>query len=442
MVSGVDAVIRAVGRNMAFETGIRVGLSMSARLLTGFLCGLPPTAISINAAVSFAASAVLEIPTGVAADMFGRTRSVRLGYLFQIAANLCTFFAIVVFPFWPAGMWLLLVSEGILDAAGNCFLSGAREASYQAIVENATEMMETRERAEARTRYLALAEAYGRPILVLFPMAAISATLLLHSQEGRGHYAMLLIVAGWIAIERQFEELVRLAPREARGAADNSWLSDARECLRLLGDTNLGLLRAIFCWLTDRFVFITVTCYVTLAVLKDPGLWPGANPAVPVVAITGLFLAGRVSRSFILPALSKGRSNDVMMSFGAAAQILLAGAVMLFPYRGGSAYVLFLAAAVGVYDVVSGLIERPALGTILDGIPERIRASFLSILSAAVLLAQFLYSLRLTALGTGVPSMSEIWLLALAGGVVMLLLSYEGVVRGFGGAWRSVAKAG
>ena len=47
-------------------------------------------------------------------------------------------------------------------------------------------------------------------------------------------------------------------------------------------------------------------------------------------------------------------------------------------------------------------------------------------IEAAVLGAQCLYSLRLTALGIGVPSMTEIWTLALLGGVAILLLSSQG----------------
>lgn len=415
-------VVKAVGRNIAYETGIRVGLSMAARLLTGYLCGLPPTAISVSASVAFFASVVLEVPTGMAADYFGRTRSVRLGYFCQVAASLFTFLAIAVFPYSPAGMWFFLVAEAVVDAFGNCFLSGAREASYQSIVERATEEMDEPEQGDLRKRYLSLAEAYGRPALVLFPLVTLSAVLLLHAWWAAGHYAMLLIVAGWIAIDRQYAGLARLAPAERDAARPLSvWKADARASLRLVQMGGLG--RPILCWMIDRFVFITVTCYLMLAILKDRALWSGANLVLPVLAITAVFVAGRVVRSIVLPALARNRSNEALLRAGALGSCALAAAVLSFPLKGAAAYVIFVALAFGAYDVCSGMIERPSLGLVLDAVPESIRASFLSLMSAAVLIAQFLYSLRLTSLGTGVPTMTEIWALAMAGGAAIFVFS-------------------
>lgn len=422
--SGVERVVRAVGRNIAYETGIRVGLSMAARLLTGFLSGLPATAISVNASVAFFGSAFLELPTGVAADFFGRTKSVRLGYHCQVLASLCTFFAIALFPTAPTAMWALLILEGLLDAMGNALLSGAREASYQSIVESATSKMPEPDRSRLRTTYLALAEAYDRPALVVFPLVTLGAVLFLHAHGGAGHYAMLFIAAAWLIIDRQYANLARHAPpEEASSRTLSSWTRDAKDCLHLLRRGGQGLPVAILCWLVDRFVFITVTCYVMLAVLKDRALWSSESAVLPVLGITGVFLVGRVSRTFVLPGLARKFPNEALRRAGAAGQSVLAVSVLLFLPGSGSGYVVFVALAFGAYDILSGLVERPSLGLILDSIPEQIRASFLSLLSGTVLVAQFLYSVRLTALGIGVPSMTEIWSITLAGGAAMLVVS-------------------
>jgi hypothetical protein len=421
-VDKIPPVVEAVGRNMAYETGIRVGLSMAARLLTGFLCGLPATAISVSATTAFFATVVLEVPTGVFADFFGRTRSVRLGYHCQAVASLCTFLAIAVFPASRSGMWFFIIAEAVIDALGNALLSGAREASYQSIVESATESLEEPRKGELRKRYLSLAEAYGRPALVLFPLVTLSSVLLLHSYGRLGHYGMLLIVGGWIAIDRQYASLARLAPAESSAVRPlTRWKTDARTCVSLVRDG--AMIGPVLLWMVDRFVFITVTCYVPVAVLKDPGLWPAENVALPVLTFASVFVAGRASRSFVLPALARDRANEALLRLGGLAQGALAAAVLFLPLKGGPAYVIFAALAFGAYDIASGLVERPSLGLILDALPEGIRATFLSLMSAAVLSAQALYSLRLTAMGTGVPRMTEIWTLALAGGGAILVLS-------------------
>jgi hypothetical protein len=428
----VDDLIRNIGRNIAFETGIRVGLSLTARLLLGYLGGLPATAISVNAAVAFFLSAVFELPLGMAADIFSRTVSMRLGYFCQCLASLSIFCAVLIFPIWPIGMWILITAEGVLDALGNSLLSGAREAAYQSFIEGRLGATPPDEQARIRKGYLSSAEAHGRAVLVFFPLFVIGAVLVLNAHGGHGHFAMLIIAAGWLAIDRQFRGWSKREPR-ASGAKPTltAWREEFLGSIRLLRQRGRELWPPVACWMVNRFVYITVTCYFALAVIKDRTLWRSANPALPALVFSVFLLGGRLARSFILPAMAKTRANESIVLTGAALQSVLAGALLIFPLRGGPIFVIFAAAVGGVFDVLAGLVERPALGLILIAVPERVRASFLSLISAVVLLLQFAYSVRLTALGTGVPSMWEIWSLVLGGSLVMSLacLDWQAIPR-------------
>lgn len=422
----VAPVVRKIGQNIAFETGIRVALSFSGRLLTGYMGGLPPTAISVNAAVAFFLSAALELPTGVVADIFGKAMSVRVGYYCQFFASLCLFGAVAIFPVWPLGMWLLIVAESVFDAFGNCLLSGAREAAYQSIIEQNTSGMSPTARDAIRQRYLSLAEAHGRVVLLAFPLVVIGSLLALDALTGLGYFAMLIVAAGWLAIDRQFLGLAKLICVDGgTGRSMNSWLGEAGRCFQALRSAGSDLAAPIFCWMINRFTSITVTCYVILAVIKNKTLWPGADPALPVLVITAVLLIGRLSRSFILPMLARRWPNERLISLGAAAQAALAAVVLFSPLRGGPMYVCALAVLVGAFDVFSGLVERPALGLMLDSVPEPVRASFLSLISSFVLLGHFFYSVRLTSSGVGIPTMPEIWILVLGGGCMMSFASVD-----------------
>ena len=429
MTESVTPVIRRVGQNVAFETAIRVGLSMAARLLLGYLSGLPPTAISVNAAVAFFLTAVLEVPTGMVADIYGKFVSVRLGYACQFLACLSIFGAIAVYPASPAAMWALIVVEGVLDALGNCFLSGAREAAFQSIMEARTREMAPSDRAALLRRYLSLADAHGRLVLALFPLVVLATVLVLH-RVGGGHYGMLLIAAGWVAIDRQFRGLAKHAvdSRAATAQTLGAWSTAASESWRGLV-ASAGLRAVVACCFVNRFIFITVSCYASLAVLKDGALWPAGTPIFPVLCMTALLLVGRLARSMVLPKLADRFSNESTMLLGATLQCVLSGIMLRSSQMTGVSAIFYLSLTIGVYDVIVGMIERPAMGLILSEVPDGIRATFLSGVSAMVFLAQAVYSVRLTLTGIGTPGMSEIWSLVLIGGIFMAALMSARILR-------------
>ena len=408
--------IRAVGRNLAFETGIRVGLSLCARLLLGYLGGLPTTALSVNASIAFLLSAVLELPAGMLADTFGARRSVHLGYACQAAASLSLFGAIALRAGSPWIMWLLIVAEAVFDAVGNSLLSGARESAYQGAVEASLEGATGAEKTDLRRKYLLLAEAYGRRALVAVPLALTAIVLWLDAHGGRGHLGLLLVVACWLLLDRQFQGM----PAGPVNGVRPDWAVEARRCLAQLRGHGGEFAAASFCWMVNRFAFITVTSYFAVAVIKDEALWPARTPAAPAMLLTAAFLAGRVARSFVLPFLAKSQSSARLITGGAAAQALLAAAVLAGSRFSGPAYLGLAAVALAAYDICAGTIERPSLGLILEAVPEKIRASFLSMLSMCVLAAQGAYSLYLAAHGRGLPSVRGIWLITLASGVLIL----------------------
>lgn len=202
----------------------RVYLALSAGLSFAFalaytlqglyfvtVAGLDPLQLLLIGAALEGAAFLLEVPTGVVADVYSRRRSVILGCLFLGAAM-----ALVgAFPVF----WALLLTQ-IVSAAGYTFLSGAQQAWL------ADEVGEDR----AAHLYL-LGSQYGRVAGIAgIGATAALATLGLHVPIlAGGAVALLLALYLWL---RMPEHGFSPAPREERqtwAALSGTFRQGARE---------------------------------------------------------------------------------------------------------------------------------------------------------------------------------------------------------------------
>ncbi|OLV15806.1 MFS transporter [Deinococcus marmoris] len=186
----------------------RVYLALSAGLAFAFalaytlqglyfvtVAGLDPLQLLLIGAALEGAAFLLEVPTGVVADVYSRRRSVILGCL-------CLGVAMALVAAFPV-FWALLLTQ-IVSAAGYTFLSGAQQAWL------ADEVGEDR----AAHLYL-LGSQYGRAAGIAgIAATAALATLGLHVPIlAGGAVALILALYLWV---RMPEDGFSPAPREER----------------------------------------------------------------------------------------------------------------------------------------------------------------------------------------------------------------------------------
>ena len=419
----IEKLVSRVGQNMAFETALRGCVSFVYRFMLGSIAGLPVTALSVNAIAGFVVTALLEIPAGVFADVFGRVRSTRLGCVFQAAAAVSLLLAIIVQQSSEAWMWVLIIMEGVFDSVGNACLSGAREAIYQGGINNL--VLDETSKSDLRKQIFAFGERYTVWAVSLVPPTVVTLVVVLQQQFGIGYAVIGGIAIGWLALARNFTTLAHellVADTSSLKTVKEKW-HDLMGNMRLLGanfldgSTGQGKLWAVY--LLTWFSTIMVSCYVPVALVRGIADKKSMSYAGVIIFTTILFCAGRSIRALIIKKVVALWGTDKVIIYGTVLQGVI-GAAALFGFGAlpNGVHIGVASLFMISFDITSGIMLRALTGEVLARCPAAAHATALSILSGAAFMTQGVYSIRLTVAGIGCPGLVEVAVLATLCGVI------------------------
>ena len=396
----LDSTVRAIGSNIAFEGGVRIALSYSARLILGYIGGLPPTAISINATIAFFMTAVLEIPAGIYADLFDPVKAVRLGYLLQAICAALLLLGIGFNESYPQLMWICIIVEAVLDSGGNALISGAKEASFQKMIEAHSATVSAAEFSKLKTQYLSLAERYGRWHLVLWPLITVPAALWLNDNWHASQLVFIVIGIAWLLMRHQFPKNLEFQKSPSRPGIGNKLQITARSVTTSL--SKIKMIATVY--FLAVFAYINVSSYLIVSVLKD-GIF-SQSVYLPTLTVCAAFVLSRLLQSILLPRYIK-KWDAKGLAFFFAVSCTLSGVSLsyLFPCADNVCLAIFLLLSLIFFTSCSSLI-RILVNHILAASEENSRASVLSLLSSFQMLAQAAFSLFLSVAGLGVPTVN------------------------------------
>lgn len=338
--SSLKPVTRSYYAAQGFH-GISLGAILPAYVLFFWSRGLNLFEIAVLASVFEASILLLEIPTGVFADTFGRRRSVVSSYLLQSVAGL-------IFLLSPS-FWFFALGE-IIQGLGETLKTGALEAW---MVDNLKAIGE----GERQSRTFANGERFSRLGLLL--------GILLGGFWGH-HFLNLVFLPFALFHLVCTLTLLRYMPADHRGICETSPRTAPRlketltGGLRSIAATRIVLLLVILS-LFIGFAGETVDQYYQIFLSDLFSLDPRYFSLMLI--FSSLFVILSVGR--IMP---ENPSKRRVVSLFGAIEAVRVGAILLFALAGE---ILLAATAFIVVEVIKGW-ERPLL---LDAINRNIRSA-------------------------------------------------------------------
>ncbi len=418
----MESALKRIGILFSTELGLTRSISAIGRILLGILAGLPPTALAVSSTIAFTVSAVLEFPTGLITDLFGKVRASIIGYLFQAAACTSLFFALFLYKEHPQLMWFLIILEALLDAAGNAFASGSLEALYQEIIIKESAGLPDSEAKKFRETGLLQAEGFGRYIAFISPITGITAALLLKSYFNFAHILLLFHAFGWIVVSIMIFKLANQyqitdLPKFNFHERLENWRAGFKDLFYGHERASIvGMIGAL-----GMFMNASVECYYFISVLREIQNNKLIPFWVPTIIITLTAALGQLLRSFALPAFSKKYPNIILIILGLLGQTLLSVVMIAASeFLIGNIRLLVLLVYPILFALSIGFINRPALGMLLADTKPYVHATAVSLRTTIALLLLGTYSFCLS-MRSGAPSIS--WIMLINIGISSMMAS-------------------
>jgi signal transduction histidine kinase len=122
-------------KDFARTDGLLKGTAIVSNLVTlasiSLLPGFGNNGLFISSTIQMLTSGLLEIPSGIFADRFGWTRSVKLALGLKFLVTAAFLSAVISSKFnLSAFVWISFAAEAIVDSFASSFLSGAYQAAY------------------------------------------------------------------------------------------------------------------------------------------------------------------------------------------------------------------------------------------------------------------------------------------------------------------------
>ncbi|MGF6768610.1 MFS family permease [Paraburkholderia sp. GAS199] len=405
-----------------------------SHLIVGVLSGLPTFAVSLRVSIAFYLGALLELPTGVLADVLGHRRTLIYGYAISAFASLCLFFS-CHYSRTPASL-PILVASSVLSAVGVGLVSGCLQAFIQDYIDQqVTKSGETGQQAEeTRAKALARSQAYGNFFSAFVPTLVLAGVLANYYLTRRSEWALLVPVIVYGALATLFC-VVRIG--DEKHAPGKSFAAHCVEYGRQLalfrtgfrqqsraGQFRLGLLclRMVLSILT----VIHVHTYLMVSQLRQIDLQHGSLKAIIMgFMVLAAFDLAHYPKGLIAPIVSKRLSANHLPYFSLIAQCVL-GLLALFCFHLG-----YTVGAVIGFALLFNATFSPGHTTLqsklLNEVPEHLRASVFSVVQVVVLVAYGSYSALLAATGVGVDRPDQIFvqLLSLTGLGIVLAVVFD-----------------
>lgn len=163
-----------------------------SHLLIGIFCGFPIYAVSLRVSISFYLSAILELPTGIIADVIGHYRAVAIGYLIGLLACLTLFFSAVDVN--SIHSIPLLIISCIFSSIAGSLSSGSFQALLQDYIDLNSYILQNDIYIYIRKNALSISQKYGKSISAFSPPTLILLLFIL-SKYNKNPEIILLIPA-------------------------------------------------------------------------------------------------------------------------------------------------------------------------------------------------------------------------------------------------------
>jgi hypothetical protein len=293
-------------------------------------------------------------------------------------------------------------------------MSGAREAIYQEIIEDHTLDMPAADGDTLKLRYLSTIERYGRFIPTSLSLVALGVTLFLEQRYKAGYCATFLLAISWVTLGYRFFKLKNLTKENQRSMAAPAHLFELAvetgHHFELIMSRSNKALKSIIAYPVVLAISTIIQTYFFVMVTRN------RNSNFEIFVITVGFSLSRLMRSYLVPYFSSRfstRSQILLGSFG----LMLWSLFLTLNQHDVTTWILPL-----LLDSILGIVSRPCLALVLMEIPQKIRASALSVLSLIALLVSGGYSILLSKASSGLPTYPTLGLITMACSTLLLFL--------------------
>jgi MFS family permease len=428
--------IRQLGYfNNISKGGASISNNMS-HLIVGVFSGLPAFSISLRVSLILYFSALLELPTGIIADVVGHRYTLAYGYVILAFASFCLFLT-CHYSYLPISTWILIVSS-LLSAVGGALISGSLQAFIQDYIDQQVdESGETGQQAEEmKVKAIALSQGYGNFFSAVLPALVLAVVFASQYLTGHSEWALLIpfCVYGSMSIFLFFF-CVHFS-KGSQSSLSRTFLAHSNEYWRRFTRVVVNLhqqsciLKFRVSVLFLRMVLSTLTVihvntYLMVSQLRQVEL---QHADIPTTVLSFLALAAfdlsHYPKGIIVPFVSKRFSSNQLLYLSLIAQSAVAG-VAIFCYQGYALATVICFAL--LFNAMFSCGNTTLQSKLMAEIPQHLRASVFSLVQVIVLVFYGTYSVLLTARGAGVDQPGQIFiqLLCLSGTSVLLAVLFD-----------------
>lgn len=399
---------RTVGYLQNISKGNESAAAQIAHLIIGVFGGLPPYAVSLRVTIAFYVSCILEVPSGVVADIIGHARSMVYACIFYSMA--CVFIVVAVVASSDDFSLIMVVLSSVLSALGGALSSGSFQALLQDLIDREALSIPAVERTSFKIRTLSLSQGHGAYFASFFPVA-VMAILFFWARYWEGEeYILFLPAVAFVGFAMYFQSLVPdqgyVLQKNRIRVACASYIAELKHLKSWLISGALNK-RIYFYGFSLLMVFSTllmihVHTYLMISQLREVDI-----RAVDVKggAIIFLMLASfdlaHLVKGWLVPFLTRKFADIALLFisyFSVASLSFLAWLGCYYEYQ-----LLSLIVFVLFFRAFLTLGQNIIQSTVLVMLPENNRATALSAIQVIVILVYASYSLYLTFVGIESP---------------------------------------
>lgn len=429
-------LIRTVGYIQNISKGNESAASQMSHLIVGVFGGLPDYAVSLRVAVAFYISCILEVPSGVVADIIGHARSMVYGCICYSLA--CVFIIFAVLATNDFGSLLLVVFSSVLSAFGGALSSGSFQALIQDLIDKEAALMPAGERRNVKIRTLSLSQGHGAFIATFFPIIIMAALVFWGKYWEGAEFFLLIPAMTFMGFAFYF---YRLGPATgvlvARNKLQKSWELYFSELNNLKVWFALGALNKrvylygfSFLMIVSTVLMIHVHTYLMVSQLREIDIRSAGVKDIFIMFLMMVsFDLAHMVKGWIVPFLTR-RCSDVgcliLSYFGVITLAFLAWVGCFYNYQ-----LLSLIIFVLFFRAFLTLGQNIVQSSLLVMLPRNSRATVLSVIQGVVILLYGTYSLWLTFVGIEDPSEVLLEVVVLGGCCMVGVLIIYYFCRGY-----------
>lgn len=372
--------------------------SIVFRVVVGFLAGIPGQIVALVPAIEFTLNFLLDVPAGYLADKYGRIPFAIAGHVSVILGLVCAYLGLLGIAN-PEVSYFLFVLQGVFVGLMRPLNSGSVEAFYQDAL-----IRQSRDAASDAlvARSFTVSKAYGKHLTTIAVVAAFGSIYVFHSTMGAHHAFIPGIILWAVTLWKLIDDYRTL------GDVKQTPSPVTRIIKTLVGKRRA--FNSVLYSLSGFMLLGIVMGYFIVAVGREMS---GSSQFLKWVTIVAFMLGsqgfGWIAKSYVLPPLINRMSERHYLTFFylvlAIASSTLSYSFWLMPHWATIAVVFFYGA---IFFMAYSAIQSVSQNMVMDEVEKKDYAMMLSVQNAPGLLFIGLYSLYLTLLRNGCPSVTEI----------------------------------